>query len=141
MNESTVTLQGWVGSEVRERDANGVPVASFRLACTPRYLKEGTWTDGPTSWFTINAWRGLAHNVVESVHKGDAVFVEGRIRADTWQRDGLPDSTTLVVDARVLGHDLNRGVCSFVRPVRGTVTEEQAAEPTRGPEQPVQEVA
>ena len=36
MNETVVTLQGWLGGDVTLRAAGETPVASFRVACTPR---------------------------------------------------------------------------------------------------------
>ena len=91
MNDTWVTLQGWVGGEVSRRDAGGVAVATFRLGTTPRYVKDGAWVDAPTSWHTVSAWRALADNVAASVHKGDPVVVHGRLRVEAWQREGLPD--------------------------------------------------
>ena len=35
MNESYVTLQGWVGNDVDVRDVGDTQCASFRLGCTP----------------------------------------------------------------------------------------------------------
>ena len=59
MNESYVTLQGWVGGDVDLRDVGDTQCASFRVGSTPRYLRNGSWVDGQTSWFTVNCWRGL----------------------------------------------------------------------------------
>ncbi len=36
MNDTLITLQGWLGSDVSLRQAGGTTVASFRVACTPR---------------------------------------------------------------------------------------------------------
>src|SRR3954453_6368630 len=54
MNESYVTVQGWVGNEVDLRDVGDTQVASFRVGSTPRYNKGGAWVDGQTSWYTVN---------------------------------------------------------------------------------------
>src|SRR4029079_18251554 len=99
MNESWVTLQGWVGGEVNTREAGGTRVSTFRVGCTPRYLRNGMWVDGQTSWYTVHAWRTLGNNVAASVHKGDAVVVHGRVRVDVWEREGQPPSVTHVVEA------------------------------------------
>ncbi len=109
MNESYVTLQGWVGNDVDVRDVGDTSCASFRLGCTPRWRKGDTWVDGHTSWFTVNCWRSLGRNVAESVKRGDAVVVHGRVRVDVWEREGHPPSVTWIVDATFVGHDLNRG--------------------------------
>ena len=73
MNESYVTLQGWVGGDVDLRDVGETQCASFRVGSTPRYFRNGGWVDGQTSWFTVNCWRGLGKHVKESLQRGDAV--------------------------------------------------------------------
>lgn len=118
MNESYVTLQGWVGGDVDLRQVGETQCASFRVGSTPRYNKGGTWVDGQTSWFTVNCWRTLGRNVADSVRRGDAVVVHGRVRVDVWEREGHPASVTWVVDATFVGHDLNRGTTSFTKAVR-----------------------
>ena len=75
MNESYVTLQGWVGNDVDVRDVGDTQCASFRVGSTPRYIKNGTWVDGQTSWYTVNCWRGLGKNVGDSIKRGDAVAI------------------------------------------------------------------
>jgi single-strand DNA-binding protein len=118
MNESYVTVQGWVGNDVDLRDAGETQVASFRLGSTPRYNRGGTWVDGQTSWFTVNCWRALGRNVKESVQRGDAVIVHGRVRVDVWEREGQPSSVQWVVDATFVGHDLTKGTSSFLKTAR-----------------------
>jgi single-strand DNA-binding protein len=118
MNESYVTLQGWVGGDVDIRDVGETQCASFRVGSTPRYNRNGTWVDGQTSWYTVNCWRGLAKNVHESIKRGDAVVVHGRVRVDVWEREGKPNSVSWIVDATFVGHDLNRGTSSFLKATR-----------------------
>jgi single-strand DNA-binding protein len=118
MSESYVTVQGWVGNDVDLRDAGETQVASFRLGSTPRYNRGGTWVDGQTSWYTVNCWRALGRNVKESVQRGDAVIVHGRVRVDVWEREGMPNSVQWVVDASFVGHDLTKGTSSFLKTAR-----------------------
>jgi single-strand DNA-binding protein len=118
MNDSYVTIQGWVGGDVDLREAGETQVASFRVGSTPRYNKGGTWVDGQTSWYTVNCWRALGRNVKESVRRGDAVVVHGRVRVDVWEREGKPSSVQWVVDASFVGHDLTRGTSSFLKSAR-----------------------
>lgn len=118
MNESYVTLQGWVGNEVDLRDVGDTQCASFRVGCTPRWLRNGAWVNGETSWYTVNCWRAMARNVVESIRKGDAVVVHGRVKVDVWEREGQPPSVAWIVDATFVGHDLSKGTSTFVRAAR-----------------------
>ncbi|MDQ3616949.1 MAG: single-stranded DNA-binding protein [Actinomycetota bacterium] len=118
MSDTFVTFHGWVGNDVSYRDPNGVRVANFRVASTPRIKRKGDWMDGDTTWYSVSAWRGLADNVRESVKKGDAVIVHGRLRSETWTREDGHASTTMVVEASLVGHDLTRGTSVFVRSSR-----------------------
>jgi single-strand DNA-binding protein len=106
-------------------------VVNFRVAATPRIKRKGEWVDGDTTWYSVSAWRALADNVFESVKKGDAVIVHGKLRTETWRRtDGQP-SSTLVVDASFVGHDLSRGTSVFMktsRPDRNEADESEIQE-------------
>ncbi len=118
MNETYVTLQGWVGNDVEVRAVGDTQCASFRVGCTPRFNKGGVWSDGRTSWYTVNCWRGLGRNVADSLRKGDAVVVHGRVRVDVWEREDQPPSVSWFVDATFVGHDLNRGTTVFAKSSR-----------------------
>lgn len=131
MNETYVTLQGWVGNEVEVREVGDTACASFRVGCTPRYLKGGSWVDGQTSWYTVNCWRSLGRNVGESVRKGDAVIVHGRVRVDVWEREGQPPSVSWLVDATFVGHDLTRGTSAFLKATRSATAEQGLDEGVR----------
>lgn len=116
MNDTYVTLQGWVGGEIKQRQVQGQGVTSFRVGCTPRFRgRDGDWHSGETQWYTVECWRRLAEHVAESVRSGDAVVVHGRVRLDLWKRDDGQTSVTWVVDAGFVGHDLNRGTTRFVK--------------------------
>ena len=132
MNDSTVTFQGWLGGEVRLRSAAGVPVASFRVASTPRrfHRATNTWSDGPTQWFTVTAWRTLAQHCADSLRTGDPVVVHGRLSQSTWIGGDHVERSTLEVEAAFVGHDLNRGRSRFAK------TEREPAEPREGQPEP-----
>jgi single-strand DNA-binding protein len=118
MSDTYVTLHGWVGGDVNFRTPQGVSVASFRVASTPRLKKAGDWVDGDTTWYSVTVWRHLADNVHASVQKGDAVIVHGRLRTDSWKREDGQVNSTLAIEASLVGHDLSRGTSAFVRTPR-----------------------
>ena len=120
MNETLVTLQGWLGTDVTLRQAGETPVASFRVACTPRRYQKKTdeWVDGATQWFSVNAWRALAEHCEQSLRRGDPVVVHGRLNAQVWSNSAGLEVTSYDVEAVVVGHDLNRGTSTFLRPPR-----------------------
>ncbi len=79
-----VMLIGNVGQEptVRYLD-NGVCVASVRLATTERgyTLQNGTQVPDRTEWHSLIFWRKQAETVEKYVHKGDKLYVEGKIQS------------------------------------------------------------
>jgi len=98
------------------RTTRGTPVASFRLASTPRVYdrSQGGWVDGPTTYVTVMCWRGLAENAASSLHKGEPVVVHGKLRIETWKNDER-SGLAVEVEAQTIGHDLSRGVSAFRR--------------------------
>jgi single-strand DNA-binding protein len=115
MGDTYVTFHGWVGNDVTHRDVHGVAVANLRVASTPRIKRKGQWMDGDTTWYSVSAWRSLADNIRDSVKKGDAVIVHGKLRTDAWKREDGQVSSTLLVEASFVGHDLSRGTSVFLR--------------------------
>lgn len=87
MSLNKVMLIGNVGKDpdVRYLD-NGVAVASFPLATTERgyRLQNGTEVPERTDWHNIVLWRGLAEVADKYVHKGDKLFIEGKIKSRSY---------------------------------------------------------
>ena len=78
-----VMLIGNVGKEpeVKYYDADQA-VATFPLATTEKgyTLANGTVVPDRTDWHNIVLWKGLAKVAEKFIHKGDKVYVEGKIR-------------------------------------------------------------
>ena len=78
-----VMLIGNVGKEpdVKYYDADQA-VAQFPLATTERgyVLQNGTRVPDRTDWHNIVRWGNLAKMAEKYVHKGDKLYIEGRIR-------------------------------------------------------------
>jgi len=123
MNGAVVTVAGNTATDVRlDATSSGVPVAEFRLGATERWFdrRRQEWTDGPSSFYTVRAFRGLAENVVSSVSKGDPLLVTGRLRvAERDRGEGRGRYVAVEIDATSIGHDLARGTSVFRRTVRG----------------------
>jgi single-strand DNA-binding protein len=121
VNELSLTVVGWVGSEptLHVNDEGRVPFTKFRLASTPRVYdrEQDAYVDAPTNWFTVKAFRSLASNVAASVRRGDPVVVHGRLRLDDWTSPEGHTRTTAELVAEAVGHDLGRGRTDFMRTV------------------------
>lgn len=87
MSVNKVILIGNVGKdpEVRYLDS-GVAVATFSLATSDRAytLANGTQVPERTEWHNIVLWRGLAETAEKYVHKGDKLYLEGKIRTRSY---------------------------------------------------------
>ena len=87
MSVNKVILIGNVGKDpdVRYLD-NGVAVATFPLATTERAytLQNGTQVPERTEWHNIVLWCGLAQTAEKYVHKGDKLFIEGKIKSRSY---------------------------------------------------------
>ena len=88
MSVNKVILIGNVGKEpdVRHLDRN-VVVANMVLATTERSytLQNGTQVPERTEWHNVVLWGGLAEVAEKYVHKGDRIYVEGKIRTNTYE--------------------------------------------------------
>ena len=120
MSDSMITIRGWLGADVTLRAAGEVPVASLRLACTPRRFnrRTETWSAGLTQWYTVTAWRALADNCASSLRRGDPVVVHGRLEARTYVNANDVEVLSFEIDAVHVGHDLSRGTSAFTRSQR-----------------------
>ena len=86
-------LIGNVGADPQVKYLDqGVCVAQVRLATTERgyTLQNGTQVPDRTEWHTCIFWRKQAEVVEKYVHKGDRLYVEGKIQSRDWtDRQGI----------------------------------------------------
>lgn len=113
-----VTLIGYVAQEPSIRTTRtGKVVTELRVGITPRFRDRATgeWHDARPSYFSVTCWERLAHHVRASMHKGDPVLVRGRFRTETYEdKDGHPKTETRIT-ADTVGHDLSRGIATYIR--------------------------
>ncbi|MFD3353249.1 single-stranded DNA-binding protein [Streptomyces fradiae] len=131
MNDTLVTVVGNVATNVEYRETPTGGVARFRFAATARRWdrERAAWTDGHTSFYTVNAWRQLGANLAASVAVGEPLVVHGRLRVREepsagGQADG-PRRTFVDIDALAVGHDLTRGTSAFRRGAGKRSTEQE----------------
>lgn len=90
MNDTLVTLVGNVATQPEYRDSVTGGMARFRFAVTARRWdrQKQSWADGPTSFYTVWAWRALAANLAGSVSVGEPLVVHGRLKVREEEKDG-----------------------------------------------------
>ncbi len=94
-----VILIGRLGRdpEVRSTDS-GVMVANFSVATSEVYRDRTTGEKKEiTEWHNVVLWRNLAEVAQKYLRKGDMVYIEGKLRTRSWEKDGVTRYTTEVV--------------------------------------------
>jgi single-strand DNA-binding protein len=138
INDAQVFLSGYVVTDPVFKRLNGkTPTAKLRIAYTARRMNRetGEWSDGPTSFLTVQCWRTLAENVAVCLRKGEPVLVKGRLQVRKYESNDGGTRLAVEVDASSIGHDLNRGVAHFSRTHRaagGTATENGSSSAASG---------
>ena len=86
MSVNKALILGRVGKDPQVSHINDTKKASFSIATTERgYTKQdGTQVPDRTEWHNIVAWRGLAEICEKYVHKGDMLYIEGKITNRSW---------------------------------------------------------
>lgn len=132
-----VILVGRLGKdpEVRNLD-NGVAVANFTMATSETYKDRTTGEKKETTeWHNIVLWRGLAEVSQKYLHKGDLVYIEGKLRTRSWEKEGVTRYTTEVVadNMTMLGSRGGGGGNSGSSEYSSRTTEKTPSESYSGP--------
>ena len=134
-----VILVGRLGKdpEVRHLE-NGATVANFSLATSETYKDRQTGERREqTEWHNVVLWRGLAEVVEKYVKKGDMIYVEGKLRTRSWEKDGVTRYTTEVVGDNMTMLGGGGGGASQGQQQGGDYASQQQSQPSA----PVQDAA
>lgn len=99
---------------------NGVAVANFRVASTPRQFDRQTnqWVDGEALFLTCNVWRQAAENVANTLTKGMRVIVTGNLKQRSFQTREGENRTVFEVEANEVGPSLQFATAQVSRTPR-----------------------
>ena len=100
----------------------GQPVATFRIASTPRLrdAASGEWKDGDSLFLTCNVWRQAAENVAESLQRGMRVIVTGRLKQRNYETKEGEKRTVYEVEVDDVGPSLRNASAKVNRASRGS---------------------
>jgi single-strand DNA-binding protein len=136
MFDTQVTVVGNLVADPRLTETkDGQPIASFRLASTPRRFDRasGEWKDGDTLFTSVTCWRSLAENVHLSLRKGNSVIVIGRLSVRPYETKDGEKRQSVDIDAMAVGPELGRAttiIKRVERSVQPSVGAESAASTT-----------
>ena len=100
---------------------SGQPVATFRVASTPRIRDNATneWKDGDSLFLSCNVWRQAAENVAESLQRGMRVIVTGRLKQRNYETKEGEKRTVYEVEVDDVGPSLRNASAKVNRASRG----------------------
>lgn len=81
--------------ELREVSPGGrsTSVVNFTVAVSREFTKANGKSDKVTTFVSCEAWDTGAEAIASSFKKGDLVMIEGSLRNDSWEKDGVKHST------------------------------------------------
>ena len=92
-----VILVGHLGKdpEVKYLDKDRA-VANFSLATNERYNDRNGNKVETTEWHNLEMWDGLAKVAEKYLKKGSLVYIEGKLKTDEYEKDGIKRYSTRV---------------------------------------------
>lgn len=80
---------------------SGMAVSDVGLAVNDRRKgQNGEWIE-ETTFVDVTLWGRTAEVVCEYVTKGSPLFIEGRLKLETWEKDGKKNSKLKVIGERI----------------------------------------
>jgi single-strand DNA-binding protein len=79
---------------------NGTAVSDIGLAVNDRVKRNDQWVEEAT-FVDVTLWGRTAEVANEYLSKGSSVLIEGRLKLDTWEKDGQKRSKLHVVGERM----------------------------------------
>lgn len=82
--------------ELRVVGEKRTAVVNFTVATSREFTRADGSRDEVTTFVRCEAWDSGAEAVTNSLRKGDLVMIEGSLRNDSWEKDGVKHSTMKV---------------------------------------------
>ena len=97
-----IFLLGNVGQVNVKTFDNGDSITNFSLATSDQWKDKNGEFKESTEWHTCVAYRQLAKIAADFIKKGSKVFVEGRIKTRSWEKEGVKQYRTEVEVLKLL---------------------------------------
>lgn len=99
-----ISILGRTGKDPEiKRLESGSVVANFTLATTDIWKDKSGEKKESTQWHNCVAWGNAAEIVEKYVHKGDQLYVSGKLVYEQWEKDGQKHTSAKIrVDQVVL---------------------------------------
>jgi len=124
-----VMVIGHLGRDPEMRyTPSGRPVTTFSLAVSRSWNTADGERRSETEWFNIVSWGNLAEICKQYLHKGQQVYIEGRLQTRSWEdKEGQKRTNVEVVanEMMMLGERRNHST----KPKESDQDDDKSAEP------------
>ena len=117
-NETVITVIGNLTSDPELRyTQNGVAVANFTIASTPRNFDRATseWKDGDSLFLRASVWKEFAEHVAGSLTKGTRVIASGRLKQKSYETKEGEKRTSMELEIDEIGPSLKHATAQVTR--------------------------
>ena len=116
---------------------SGSQVAVFSLAINRRFKTSQGEPKEETCFVDVDIFGKLAEICGKYVHKGDMLLVEGRLKQDTWEKDGQKRSKLKVIGTgiQLMPKSAGKGQPSGDEQIQDTDGDAYQSEPASGKEE------
>ena len=98
-----IFILGNVGQEPQVKTFdNGDSITNFSVATSDQWTDKNGEKKESTEWHNCVAYRQLAKIASDFIKKGSKVFVEGRIKTRSWEKEGVKQYRTEVEVLKLL---------------------------------------
>ena len=121
--ETIITVVGNLTADPELRyTQNGLPVANFTIASTPRNYDRQTneWKDGEALFLRASVWREFAEHVAGSLTKGMRVIATGRLKQRSYQDREGNNRTAIELEVDEIGPSLRYATAQVTRAAGGS---------------------
>lgn len=94
-SKNMVVLIGNLGKDAEVRSVGQTKVATFSVATTEKWKGRDGEQKEATEWHLVEVW-GPAADFAARLTKGSPVFVQGAIKTEKWEKDGVPRTTVKI---------------------------------------------
>ena len=119
--DTVITVVGNITADPELRfTPSGAAVANFTVASTPRTFDKNSneWKDGEALFLRCSVWRQAAENVAESLTRGTAVIVQGRLKQRSFETKEGEKRTVYELDVDEVGPSLKFATAKVTRASR-----------------------
>ena len=121
--ETIITVVGNLTADPELRyTQNGVAVANFTIASTPRNFDRATgeWKDGDALFMRASVWREFAEHAASSLTKGARVVATGRLRQRSYETKEGEKRTSIELEVDEIGPSLRYATAQVQRQSGGS---------------------